>query len=58
MKKKAIINSDEATIELGVGKNMVNAIKYWLRPTSMLDHTAVINSGLTLIIHFKDGVYF
>ena len=27
MKKKAIFNSDEATIELGVGKNMVNAIK-------------------------------
>jgi len=58
MKKKAIIDSDEATIELGVAKNMVNAIKYWLQATSMLDHTAVINSGLALIIHFKDGVYF
>ena len=27
MKKKTIFSSDEATIELGVGKNMVNAIK-------------------------------
>jgi hypothetical protein len=27
MKKKTIFSSDEATIELGVGKNRVNAIK-------------------------------
>lgn len=32
-----IFLSDESTIELGVGKNMVNAIKYWLRATSMLE---------------------
>jgi hypothetical protein len=35
-KNKLIFSSDEATIELGVGKNMVNAIKYWLRASSML----------------------
>lgn len=35
-KNKSIFSSDEATIELGVGKNMVNAIKYWLRACSML----------------------
>ena len=39
----------EATIDLGVGKNRVNAIKYWLRATSMLNDTAVINSGIILI---------
>lgn len=33
---KAIFSSDKSTIELGVGKNMVNAIKYWLRATTML----------------------
>jgi len=49
-KNPAIFSSDEATIDLGVGKNMVNAIKYWLRATSMLDHTAVINSGLSYIV--------
>jgi hypothetical protein len=38
-KNKAIFSSDESTIELGVGKNMVNAIKYWLRATSMLKDT-------------------
>lgn len=36
-KDKDIFSSDEATIELGVGKNMVNAIKYWLRAASLLD---------------------
>jgi hypothetical protein len=40
MKKKAIFSSDEATIELGVGKNMVNAIKYWLRACSMLEENS------------------
>jgi hypothetical protein len=36
-KDHAIFSSDESTIELGVGKNMVNAIKYWLRATTMLE---------------------
>jgi hypothetical protein len=35
-KNKDIFSSDEATIELGVGKNMVNAIKHWLRASSMI----------------------
>ena len=35
-KNHAIFSSDESTIELGVGKNMVNAIKYWLRATTIL----------------------
>lgn len=33
---KAVFSSDKSTIELGVGKNMVNAIKYWLRATTIL----------------------
>lgn len=32
----AVFGSDHATVELGVGKNMVNAIRYWLRATQML----------------------
>ena len=31
-----IFNADEATITLGVGKNMVNSIRYWLRACQML----------------------
>ena len=38
-KNDAIFSKEEATIELGVGKNMVNAIKYWLRATNMLEDT-------------------
>ncbi len=34
-----IFNSDAATVTLGVGKNMVNAIRYWLRATQMLEMT-------------------
>ena len=32
-----IFESDEATVKLGVGKNMVIAIKYWLRACRMID---------------------
>jgi hypothetical protein len=49
-KNPEIFSSDEATIDLGVGKNRVNAIKYWLRATSILNDTAVINSGLPHIV--------
>jgi len=40
MKKKSIFTSDEITIVLGVGKNMVNAIKYWLQASSMLEENS------------------
>jgi hypothetical protein len=36
---KAIFLSDNATIELGVGKNMVNSIRYWLRATQMIEES-------------------
>jgi hypothetical protein len=35
-KNSHIFNDDEATVELGVGKNMVNAIRYWLLATQMI----------------------
>ncbi|MDO9424920.1 MAG: DUF4007 family protein [Methylobacter sp.] len=37
---KGVFSSDDSTIKLGVGKNMVNAIKYWLRATTILKDTA------------------
>lgn len=33
-------NPDEATVTLGVGKNMVHSIRFWLRATGMLDPKA------------------
>ena len=35
-----IFSSDESTVELGVGKNRVNAIKYWLRAATILEDSA------------------
>jgi hypothetical protein len=56
-KNKDIFSSDEATIELGVGKNMVNAIKYWLRASSMLFDTdeGLVASKLGEKIFADDG---
>lgn len=33
----SIFESDDATVKLGVGKNMVNAIRYWLRACRMIE---------------------
>lgn len=40
-------NSPEAAVQLGVGKNMVRAIRYWLRVFGLLDE-----NELTYIAHF------
>jgi hypothetical protein len=37
LSNKDIFHSDNATIELGVGKNMVNSIRYWLRASQMIE---------------------
>jgi len=34
-----IFTSDEATVALGVGKNMVNAIRYWLQAARIVERT-------------------
>jgi len=36
-KNKDIFISDNATVELGVGKNMVSSIRYWLRASQMME---------------------
>jgi len=35
-KESSIFSSDEATVVLGVGKNMVNAIRYWLQAAQLI----------------------
>ena len=56
-KNHAIFSSDESTIELGVGKNMVNAIKYWLRATTILKDASdgLITISLGNAIFSEDG---
>lgn len=43
---KGIFESDEATVRLGVGKNMVAAIKYWLRACRMIEPVENIATDL------------
>ncbi|MDH5259440.1 MAG: DUF4007 family protein, partial [Gammaproteobacteria bacterium] len=42
-KREDIFISEDATVELGVGKNMVNAIRYWLQAARIIQKT---NLGL------------
>ncbi|MCX6151952.1 MAG: DUF4007 family protein [Ignavibacteriales bacterium] len=46
---------EEATVELGVGKNMVNAINYWMKSFQLVDQTNKF-SELAEFIFGKDGV--
>jgi hypothetical protein len=36
VKKKKSFNDEDAVVELGVGKNMVNSIRFWMRAFNML----------------------
>lgn len=39
---KNSFNSDDAVVELGVGKNMVNAIRYWMKAFNLLSREDVL----------------
>ncbi len=51
-----IFESDEATVRLGVGKNMVAAIKYWLRACRMIDPLENIPTELGNALLSEDGL--
>jgi len=51
-----IFESDEATVRLGVGKNMVTAIKYWLRACRMIEPVENIPTDLGIAILSEDGL--
>lgn len=48
-KDPKVFESDEATIELGVGKNMVASIRYWMRACGMMEPQS---TELTPLAHF------
>jgi hypothetical protein len=48
--KSAIFESDDATVELGVGKNMVQAIRFWLRACRMMNPTTSETTKLGRLI--------
>ena len=53
--KQSIFESDDATVRLGVGKNMVNAIKYWLRACRMIDPVENVPTELGYALLSVDG---
>jgi hypothetical protein len=50
-----ITDADNATVRLGVGKNMVAAIRYWLRACQMMEQSAIAPSKLGKLILADDG---
>ena len=51
-----VFESEDATIELGVGKNMVQAIRFWLRACKMMHPTKSEATSLGhLILHEDEG---
>jgi hypothetical protein len=40
-----VFTSDDATVNLGVGKNMVAAIRYWLIATEVTDNDSITEFG-------------
>lgn len=51
-----IFESDEATVRLGVGKNMVTAIRYWLRACRMIEPVKNEPTDLGIAILSENGL--
>jgi hypothetical protein len=52
-----ITNPDEATVRLGVGKNMVSSIRYWLKACQMIESDGLTPSDLgNLILDRREGL--
>ena len=47
-----IFSSDEATVTLGVGKNMVNSIAYWLKAADIINNDGATRFGKKLLAEF------
>ena len=47
-----VFSSNEATVTLGVGKNMVNSIFYWLKATGIINHKNITDFGEKLLGEF------
>ena len=56
-KDSQALSADDATVRLGVGRNMVNAIRYWLRATRMIedDKSGLIPTDLGKKIFGPEG---
>lgn len=48
--------NDEAVVDLGVGRNMVTSIKYWMRAYDLLDSKDQITDFANLMFNDEDGL--
>jgi hypothetical protein len=57
IKDPKIFESDDATVTLGVGKNMVNAIRYWLQAAQVIgkNQAGFVATSVGLAIFDDDG---
>src|SRR5437667_6550076 len=55
VRAKKSFADDDAVVHLGVGKNMVNSIRYWLRSFGILDEQDKLNV-IANFIFGNDGV--
>lgn len=56
-KDPKVFESDDSTVRLGVGRNMVNSIRYWLRASQMIDSGSYKVLDLGRILLSSDGGY-
>lgn len=56
VKKGGSFSDDSSVIDLGVGKNMVTSISFWLRSYGMIDSNQKISEIAQFLFHDKNGV--
>lgn len=52
---QSFFGSDQALIELGVGKNMVRSIQYWLRSMTLTNHEGELTEIAKLLFNINTG---
>ncbi|MDW6003247.1 DUF4007 family protein [Vibrio mangrovi] len=55
-KDNSVFESSEATVRLGVGKNMVSSIKYWMKATQLLTEKSELSDLSHYIFDENNGV--
>lgn len=51
-KLSEVFTSEDATVNLGVGKNMVASIRYWMRATGVIDENKITEFGRVLLAKY------
>ncbi|MBN8573825.1 MAG: DUF4007 family protein [Candidatus Kapabacteria bacterium] len=55
VKDKGSFNSEDAVVKLGVGKNMVSSIRYWMKVFDILDSKDTLTEFGTRLLDTEHG---